>query len=49
MRLTRRISRSLKSLTYHAPDRTLTDKDVAKIRQHILHQLGRDLGAKLRS
>ena len=37
------------SLTYQAPDRTLTDKEVAKIRQHIVRQLERDLGAKLRS
>jgi phenylalanyl-tRNA synthetase beta chain len=37
------------SLTYQAPDRTLTDKEVAKIRQRILRQLERDLGAKLRS
>jgi phenylalanyl-tRNA synthetase beta chain len=37
------------SLTYQAPDRTLTDKEVAKIRQRIVRQLERDLGAKLRS
>jgi phenylalanyl-tRNA synthetase beta chain len=36
-------------LTYQAPDRTLTDKEVNKIRQRILRQLDRDLGAKLRS
>jgi phenylalanyl-tRNA synthetase beta chain len=37
------------SLTYQDPDRTLTDKDVAKIRQRILQQLERELGAQLRS
>jgi phenylalanyl-tRNA synthetase beta chain len=41
-----------KSLAYHltfqAPNRTLKDKDVQKVRQRILAQLERDLGAKLR-
>jgi len=37
------------SLTYQAPDRTLTDKDAAGIRQHIIRRLKEDLGAELRS
>lgn len=41
-----------KSLAYHltfqAPDKTLTDKDVSKQRQRILKQLDQTLGAKLR-
>lgn len=37
------------SLTYQASDRTLTDKEVAKIRQRIVSRLDLDLGAKLRS
>jgi phenylalanyl-tRNA synthetase beta chain len=41
-----------KSLAYHltfqAPNRTLKDKDVQKVRQRILAQLERELGAKLR-
>ncbi len=49
MRLTRRIDRGLKSLTYQDPDRTLPDKEAAQIRQRILRQLGQDLGAQLRS
>lgn len=36
------------SLTYQAPDRTLTDAEAAKIRQRIVRQLEQDLGAKLR-
>jgi phenylalanyl-tRNA synthetase beta chain len=36
-------------LTYLAPDRTLTDKDVLQIRQRIIRRLEQDLGAKLRS
>ena len=36
------------SLTYQAADRTLTDKEVAKIRNKIVRNLGRELGAKLR-
>jgi phenylalanyl-tRNA synthetase beta chain len=37
------------SLTYQAPDRTLTDNEVAKVRQRIVSQLDQQLGAKLRS
>jgi phenylalanyl-tRNA synthetase beta chain len=37
------------SITYQASDRTLTDKDVAGIRQRILRRLEQELGAKLRS
>ena len=37
------------SLTYQAPDRTLTDEDVLKVRQRIVRQLEKDLGARLRS
>ncbi len=37
------------NLTYQATDRTLTDQEVAKIRQRIVRQLEQDLGAKLRS
>ena len=37
------------SLTYQAPDRTLTDKDATQIRQKIIRRLEQDLGAKLRS
>lgn len=37
------------NLTYQAPDRTLSDKDAAKIRQHIIYVLEKELGAKLRS
>ncbi len=36
------------SLTYQASDRTLSDKDVAGIRTHILRRLEQVLGAKLR-
>jgi phenylalanyl-tRNA synthetase beta chain len=36
------------SLTYQAPDRTLTDAEVAALRQRIVAALERDLGAKLR-
>lgn len=35
-------------LTYQANDKTLTDKDARKIRQRIIAQLERNLGAKLR-
>jgi len=35
-------------LTYQAPDRTLTDKEAAKIRQRIIRALERELGAVLR-
>jgi phenylalanyl-tRNA synthetase beta chain len=37
------------SLTYQAADRTLTDSDVAQIRQRIVRRLDQELGAKLRS
>jgi phenylalanyl-tRNA synthetase beta chain len=41
-----------KSLAYHltfqAPDKTLTDKNVSKNRQRILSQLQNELGATLR-
>ncbi|MGB8212088.1 MAG: phenylalanine--tRNA ligase subunit beta [Anaerolineales bacterium] len=37
------------SLTYQASDRTLSDKDVAGIRTHILRRLEQELGAVLRS
>ena len=36
------------NLTYQASDRTLSDKDVAGIRTHILRRLEQELGAKLR-
>ena len=36
------------SLTYQAPDRTLTDKEVAKVRNKIVKRLEREFGAKLR-
>ena len=35
-------------LTYQANDKTLTDKDARKVRQRIIAQLERNLGAKLR-
>ena len=37
------------SLTYIAPDRTLTDKEVLKLRQRIVKLLGEELNAELRS
>ena len=37
------------SLTYQAPDKTLSDKDVAGIRARIIRQLEQELGAALRS
>ncbi len=37
------------SLTYRAPDRTLTDKDAAVIRQKVIKALETELGAKIRS
>jgi phenylalanyl-tRNA synthetase beta chain len=37
------------SLTYQSPERTLTDDEVLKIRQRIVRQLEKDLGARLRS
>jgi len=36
------------SLTYQASDKTLSDKDVAGLRAHILRRLEQELGAKLR-
>jgi phenylalanyl-tRNA synthetase beta chain len=36
------------SLTYQAADKTLSDKEVAGIRTHILRRLEQELGAKLR-
>jgi phenylalanyl-tRNA synthetase beta chain len=36
------------SITYQAPDKTLTDKDVAGIRTRILRRLEQELGARLR-
>jgi phenylalanyl-tRNA synthetase beta chain len=37
------------SITYQAPNKTLTDKDVAGIRTRILRRLEQELGAKLRA
>jgi phenylalanyl-tRNA synthetase beta chain len=37
------------SLTYNDPERTLTDQDVAKIRERIIQKLAQELDAKLRS
>jgi phenylalanyl-tRNA synthetase beta chain len=37
------------SLTYQSDERTLTDDEVLKIRQRIIRQLEKELGAKLRS
>jgi phenylalanyl-tRNA synthetase beta chain len=37
------------NLTYQKPDRTLTDEEVARIRQKIVKQLDKELGARLRS
>jgi phenylalanyl-tRNA synthetase beta chain len=37
------------SITYQAPDRTLTDAEVAALRQKIVKRLERELGASLRS
>jgi phenylalanyl-tRNA synthetase beta chain len=36
------------SLRYQAPDRTLTDEDVARIEQGLLTRLQKELGATLR-
>jgi phenylalanyl-tRNA synthetase beta chain len=36
------------SLTYQAPDRTLTDPEAAQVRQRIIRRLEQELGAKLR-
>ena len=35
-------------LTYQAPNRTLNDKDVGKLRERIIQQLEKELGAKVR-
>jgi len=37
------------TLTFQAPDRTLTDKDAAKVQSKIVKQLEKELGAKLRA
>jgi phenylalanyl-tRNA synthetase beta chain len=37
------------SLTYQSTDKTLTDNDVAQIRQRIIHRLEQELGARLRT
>jgi len=37
------------SLTYQAPDRTLTDAEAAQVRQRIVRRLEQEFGAKLRS
>jgi len=37
------------SLTYQNPERTLTDKDAAKLRNKIVQRLERELGAQLRA
>ena len=37
------------SLTYQAPDRTLTDKEAFQIRQRVIRRLEQDLGARIRS
>jgi phenylalanyl-tRNA synthetase beta chain len=37
------------SLTYQAPDRTLTDGEAAQVRQRVVRRLEQELGAKLRS
>ncbi len=37
------------SLTYQSTEKTLTDKDVAQIRQRIIRKLDQELGAKLRT
>jgi len=37
------------SLTYQAPDKTLTDAEAAQIRNRIVKRLAQEVGAKLRS
>jgi phenylalanyl-tRNA synthetase beta chain len=37
------------SLTYQSADKTLTDNDVAQLRQRIIRRLDQELGAKLRT
>jgi phenylalanyl-tRNA synthetase beta chain len=36
------------SLTYQAPDRTLTDAEVRQVRERLIDHLRSNLGAKLR-
>ena len=36
------------SMVYQAPDRTLTDEEVSKVRARVIKKLETDLGAKLR-
>jgi phenylalanyl-tRNA synthetase beta chain len=36
------------SLTYQSSDKTLTDNDVAQLRQRIIRRLDQELGARLR-
>ncbi len=37
------------ALTFQAPDRTLTDKEAAKVQSRIVKKLGKELRAKLRA
>jgi phenylalanyl-tRNA synthetase beta chain len=37
------------SLTYQSPERTLTDQEVAQIRNRMIYRLEQELGARLRS
>jgi phenylalanyl-tRNA synthetase beta chain len=37
------------SLTYQSAEKTLTDNDVAQVRQRIIRRLEQELGAKLRA
>ncbi|UCC89950.1 MAG: hypothetical protein JSV81_00305, partial [Anaerolineales bacterium] len=37
------------ALTFQAEDRTLTDKEVAKVQSKVVKTLERELGAKLRA
>jgi phenylalanyl-tRNA synthetase beta chain len=37
------------SLTYQDPERTLTDQEVARVRNRIVRRMEKELGAKLRS
>ncbi|HLE52385.1 MAG TPA: hypothetical protein VI755_09990, partial [Anaerolineales bacterium] len=36
------------NLTYQSPDHTLTDQEVAQVRQRIIHHLEQELSARLR-
>ncbi|OGO14737.1 MAG: phenylalanine--tRNA ligase subunit beta [Chloroflexi bacterium RBG_13_68_17] len=36
------------AITYQAPDKTLTDEEVARVRERIVRRLGEELGARLR-